>query len=658
METQNPPQIQGFQGLTVLSFESRFSEVMSTHIKRLGGNPLSAPSMQEIPLDKNPEALVFGEKLLQNEIDMVIFMTGVGAKYLISSLAERYSLEKMIPALQRCTVVARGPKPVKVLKAFGIPVTIAVPEPNTWREIIEVLDQSERGIALDRASVAIQEYGEENPRLIEALKKRGARIIQIPVYRWALPDDLEPLKAAIRQTIEGKVDFALITSAIQIKNVLKVAAQMGVEKEFKKAFAKTVIASIGPTSSEAILEKGFSVDLEPSHSKMGILVSETAQKSAALLKRKRESRPTFQSLQSFQNNLKNARDLRRQSPFIKACFKEKTDYTPVWLMRQAGRYMKEYQEIRSKVGFMQLCKQKELAAEVTLLAANQLKTDAAIIFSDILLLLEPMGLSVEYTQSDGPQIADEISCAQDVMKIPEIEPCQSLAYVLEAIKLTRSHLNPRIPLIGFSGAPFTLASYALESGASKNFLKTKQFMYTEPRSWHLLLEKISRALVKFLNAQVDAGADALQLFDSWVGCLNAEDYRRYVLPHSQYVLSHLPSIVPVIHFGTGTASILKEMSLAGGQVLGLDFRISLKRAWKEIDYQQAVQGNLDPAVLFAEPAVIREKVQSILNEAEGRPGHIFNLGHGILPNTPVEQVIRLVEWVKDLSRRTPRASVS
>lgn len=641
---------QGFQGVRVVSFESRLADVISKHIERLGGVPVSAPSMQEIPLEKNPEALAFGEKLLEDKVDLVICMTGVGTRFLMEILAKKYPQEKILEALSKTTVAARGPKPIRVLSEFKIPITLRVPEPNTWREIVELLDTSEKGIPLKGATVAIQEYGESSLELVEALKRRGAHVIQVPVYRWALPDDTKPLVEAIQKIIRGEVGMALITSAQQIRNVLKVAAQHGLEPEFRRAFKKVVVASIGPTCTEAILECGFYADFEPSHGKMGHLVSETAERAEALIAAKKNPYSEIKLSGPKPVSL-SEKEKRRQSPFMKACFCESAPFTPVWLMRQAGRYLKEYNELRRKVSFLELCKTKELAAEVTIQAAEKIKADAAIIFSDLLVLLEPMGLDLEYTSSEGPLISGEIGSSRDVERLREVEPQESLSFVFDAIRLTRANLKPGLPLIGFAGAPFTLASYILEGGASKDFLRTKQLMVSDPGAWNALLEKLGRGLVKFLKGQIEAGADAVQIFDSWVGCLGPEDYRQFVLPHTKRVIEELPKEVPVIHFGTGTSSLLKLMREAGGHVIGLDFRVSLEESWKTIGYDRAVQGNLDPAVLFASKEVVRARVKNILDQAGGRPGHIFNLGHGVLPGTPVENVIALVDFVHEMSQR-------
>jgi len=344
-------------------------------------------------------------------------------------------------------------------------------------------------------------------------------------------------------------------------------------------------------------------------------------------------------------------DLLNNSTFMRACRRQEVPYTPVWLMRQAGRYMKEYREVREKSTFLELCKTPDLAAEVTVYAAHRLNVDAAIIFADILLILEPLGLQIEFAKGDGPKIHNPIKTGKDVERIREVESAEPLHYVFEAIRKTRAGLRPNIPLIGFSGAPFTLASYMIEGGGSRNYVDTKTLMYSDSGAWHEMMGRISRALVKYLNAQIEAGASAVQLFDSWVGCLNPDDYREFVLPHTRSVIENIIPGTPVLHFGTGTTTLLQLMKQAGGDVIGLDWRINLDDGWELVGDDVAIMGNFDPVELFAPIEHIRKRARDILDRAANRPGHIFNLGHGILPETPVDHVVALVEAVREFSQR-------
>lgn len=338
-------------------------------------------------------------------------------------------------------------------------------------------------------------------------------------------------------------------------------------------------------------------------------------------------------------------------PFLAACRREKTAYTPVWLMRQAGRYMDEYRKLRAQFGFLDLCKRPDLAAEITVVPVERLGVDAAILFADILLLLEPMGIGLEYERDNGPVIHRPVRTGADVHCLPEFEPADALPFVFEAIRKSRAALSDKVPLIGFSGAPFTLASYLIEGGGSRNYIRTKQLIYSDAGAWRALMERLSRAVVRYLNAQIAAGAQAVQLFDSWVGCMNPDDYQEYVLPYTRATIKGLTPGVPVIHFSTGTAGLLKLVRAAGGDVVALDWRINLDDGWKTVGYDVGIQGNLDPVALFAPRDEIRRRIAEILRRAGGRPGHIFNLGHGVLPDTPVEHVIALVEAVHELSER-------
>lgn len=339
------------------------------------------------------------------------------------------------------------------------------------------------------------------------------------------------------------------------------------------------------------------------------------------------------------------------SRFLAACRRQPVDRTPVWFMRQAGRYMKEFREVRARHSLLEVCKNPDLAVEVTL-QPMRLGVDAAIIFADILLPLEPMGINLEFMKGEGPVIHNPVRDLAGVNALRPVEVHESLGFVLEAVKLARKALEGKVPLIGFAGAPFTLASYVIEGGHSRHYIDTKKMMVNEPALWDGLMSRLTHVVTDYLRAQIQAGAQAVQLFDSWVGCLGPEDYRRYVLPYSKRVLDGLSGLsAPTIHFGTGTSELLELMREAGGDVIGLDWRIDLAEGWKQIGYDRAVQGNLDPVALFANKSDLERRVKAILRAAGNRPGHIFNLGHGILPETPEENVASVVEIVHRESRR-------
>ncbi len=339
------------------------------------------------------------------------------------------------------------------------------------------------------------------------------------------------------------------------------------------------------------------------------------------------------------------------SRFLRACRRLPVDRTPVWFMRQAGRYMAEYRAIRQRHTLLEICAQPELAAEVTLQPVRAFDVDAAILFADILLPLVPMGIDLEFAAGEGPVIHNPIRTRSDVAALRPVEPRHNLAPVLGAARLARRELAGRVPLIGFAGAPFTLASYLVEGGASRNFVRTKRLMYGDPDTWHDLMDRLATVVADYLVAQVEAGAQAVQLFDSWVGCLSPKDYAEYVLPHSRAIFQLLRAAaapaapVPAIHFATDSATLLPMMRDAGGDVIGVDWRLPLDQARQMLGDGVAVQGNLDPVALFAPAAELERRVLDVLARAGDRPGHIFNLGHGILPETPVENVRAVVDLV-------------
>lgn len=341
----------------------------------------------------------------------------------------------------------------------------------------------------------------------------------------------------------------------------------------------------------------------------------------------------------------------KQSPFLQALGRKQTSYTPIWIMRQAGRYMSEYRSVRSRLSFLELCKTPQTAAEMTVLAVEKLGVDAGIIFADILLPLEPMGLGLHFEAGDGPVIDRPIASLADIQALPAVSPSESLNFVAESISIVVKEFNGRTPLLGFAGAPFTLASYAVEGGSSRNYEKTKKLMYSDSGAWQSLMDYLTDLTRRYLIMQVEAGASAVQIFDSWVGCLSPADYKRFVLPSMKSLVAAVKEHTPVIYFGTSTAGLLEDMTATGADVVGVDWRIDLDRAWDLIGHTTGIQGNLDPLVLQADRGEIKAQAQRILKQSKMRAGHVFNLGHGVLPNTPVENVKYLVELVHELSAR-------
>jgi len=339
-------------------------------------------------------------------------------------------------------------------------------------------------------------------------------------------------------------------------------------------------------------------------------------------------------------------DKLQGSAFLKACRGEATDYTPIWLNRQAGRYMKEYHEVKGSTPSLEFFKTPDLAAQVTCDAQRILGVDAAIMFADLLPILEPMGLKLDYLQDIGPNITNPIRTSVDIDNLRIVPARESMPYIGEVVKLIRNELPGDIPLIGFGGAPFTLASYGVEGQGSRNYTEVKSLMFNDPGAFNALMGKVTDAAIDYMQYQIDEGVQAIQIFDSWVGALSVMDYRDHVFSHSQRLISSISGSVPVIHFGTGNSSLLPLMARAGGDVMALDWRAPLKESWNLMGVK-AVQGNLDPVALLADRKMMLDSAKAVLEEVEQRPGHIFNLGHGILPNTPVDNVKALVDFVHE-----------
>lgn len=637
-----------FGDLRVAAFESRRASDMQRLIERMGGRAYVSPSMREVPLDENRAAIDFANNLITGQIDIIVFMTGVGVRHLLAEIERHVDRDRFLSAVADVVTVARGPKPVAVLKELGVEPTVRVPEPNTWREVLATIDSQ---VPVAQQTVGLQEYGQPNVSLVAGLEARGAKVVPVRVYKWELPEDLAPLEENILAIVNGHRDVAMFTSSHQVVNVLRVAQRLEVLQPFRKAMEELCVASIGPTTSETLRELELPVDVEPEHGKMGHLVAAAAGQAADVLRGKRRLATVLVKPDAKPQAAERLKGPYDDSLFMRACRREPTERTPIWLMRQAGRYMAEYRAVREKTTFLELCKNPQLCAEVMITAVNRLGVDAAIIFADLLPILEPMGMDLEFAAGEGPVIHNPIRGSDEVDRLMELETVESLHFVMETVEQTRAGLPAEIPVIGFAGAPFTLASYAIEGGGSRNFLHTKTLMYRDSGAWDMLMGRLTRSIVRYLNAQIDAGAQAVQIFDSWVGCLGPDDYRRFVFPHMQTLFAGLPAGVPAIHFGTGNPALLPLQASAGGSVVGVDWRIGLDDAWQLVGHDRAVQGNLDPGVLLADVFEIRQRTEEVLQQAAGRPGHIFNVGHGIMPQTPVDNVIALVQAVKELSAK-------
>jgi uroporphyrinogen decarboxylase len=634
-----------FDGLKIAALESRRRDDLARLIARFGGLPFVSPSMREVRIDKNKSAIDFAYRVMTGEIGVVIFLTGVGFRHLLAAIEPHVDKQRFLDALSDITTIARGPKPVVAMREVGLQPTHRAPEPNTWRELLQVIDQH---VPVANQVVGLQEYGVTNRSLIAGLEARGARVANIRVYQWELPEDIAPLQENIRAICAGDRDCLMFTSANQAVNMLKLAEEMGCVDELRAALRRTVVASIGPTTSEMLQHLDLPVDIEPEHSKMGHLVQAAAEKTSRILKAKR-----FTGISSNQGSVYSMSEQNsfKDSPFLRACYRLPTDVTPIWLMRQAGRYMAEYRAVREKHSFLELCKNPALCAEVMVTAVEKLGVDAAIIFSDLLPILEPMGFDLEFAAGDGPVIHNPIRTNRDIDRVTALTDMSPLQFVADTVRMTRASLPPSIPVIGFAGSPFTLASYMIEGSGSRNYVHTKTLMHGDPAAWKVLMEKLVESISLYLNSQIAAGAQCVQLFDSWAGCLSPNDYRIHVLPHMTMLLESISPSVPVINFATGNPMLTSLLRGDSRTVVGLDWRVPLDVGWDMAGSDRAVQGNLDPTILFAGLDAIKDAAHYILSQAAGKPGHIFNLGHGILPGTPVDSVIALVDMVHEMSDR-------
>lgn len=632
-------------GLAVAALESRRAADMERLIARYGGQPHVSPSMREIAIDENREAVDFAYRVMTGEINIVIFLTGVGFKHLLSAVERSLDLQRFLNALSDITTIVRGPKPAAAMREVGLTPTIRVAEPNTWRELLSAIDAD---VPITNQKVGLQEYGKSNSSLIAGLEARGAEVIPVRVYNWELPEDTRPLEDNIRAMVAGKRDVLMLTSAHQVANLLRLSAELELEMPLRAAMRNMIVASIGPTTSEMLRQNDLPVDLEPEHPKMGHLVQETAQRAQHLLAGRNVR---TQIVADRGTEPLDTQAAWYDGPFMRACRREASAVTPVWLMRQAGRYMAEYRAVREKIGFLELCKNSALCAEVMATAVQRLGVDAAIIFSDLLPILEPMGMQLEFAKGDGPVIHNPLREAHDVDRVIELDSMESLDFVMETVRLTREAIAEHIPVIGFAGAPFTLVSYMIEGGGSRNYHHTKSLMYRDSGAWYVLMSKMSKTIARYLNAQIAAGAQCVQLFDSWAGCLSVQDYQRYVFPYVKQIIDSIVPGVPVINFATGNPALLPLLRGDARTVVGVDWRIPLDAAWQQVGHDRAVQGNLDPIALLSDPENLREMTVDVLQRAGGRSGHIFNLGHGILPQTPVDHAIALVDMVHELSQK-------
>ncbi len=629
---------------------SEFSIACITHdggekfLQAIKAHQGTALAFNFTPAEKNGLIAELTNRLLTADVDKVIFVTAVGVNHFIDQASRSVDRQRLIDCLTDTQIVTGSKNASEALREFGIEPSLSIDSANSWRDILMALDQQSpvvnQTVALEESSAVIG--------LASGLEARGARVVRMALFPQSLPQHPQPVVDFFEQIEAGEFHALLFSSAEIATQYCFLAKHFGRARLTNHLLDNHIVISIGQEPAEILSDRGISVDLTTVHSELDTAIHEIVSQFQTIKNKKTIIRSSM-SGPNTSNSDPNAPWYN--SPFMKACRGEPTDVTPIWMMRQAGRYMSEYREVRANVSFLDLCGNPQLCSEVMCTAVNKLGVDAAIIFSDLLPILVPMGCDLEFVKGDGPVIHNPVRTTKDIDRIKPLENNDELQFVMETVKQTRNDLPADMPLIGFAGSPFTLASYMIEGGSSRNYAFTKAMMYSDPGAWAQLMERLSISISLYLNGQIQAGAQCVQLFDSWAGCLNFEDYRRFAHPYVQRIIASLPSDVPVINFATGNPALLPLLADTRASVIGIDWRTRLDDAWQTVGFDRAVQGNLDPTVLLTNPKEIRRQAKLVLDQAAGRAGHIFNLGHGILPQTPVDNAIALVDAVHELSQR-------
>lgn len=516
--------------------------------------------------------------------------------------------------------------------------TLEVTKPRSWRDVMVALESE-----LQLANVVIAlEHGPDIYSLSSGLEARGATVVRVDSLAFDQADPSSSEQDLLDAIEDRQLDAILLPNSLCAARFSHLIHHRD-RQAIRDNFSDLIVLAMGGDTAQLLHGRGMSSDV--------IISDELETQLPPTVRVLHGSAISRDQLPELAASTMDPEAAWYNNPFMRAIRMEPNEVTPVWMMRQAGRYMKEYRAVREKVGFLELCRDSQLCSEVMCTAVNKLGVDAAIIFSDLLVILEPMGCDLEFVKGGGPQIHNPIREAKDIDRIKPLESIDSLEYVMETVRQTRLDLPDDMPLIGFAGAPFTLASYMIEGGSSRNYERTKTLMYTDPGAWRELMLRLVDSIILYLEAQAAAGAQCLQLFDSWAGCLGFDDYVQFVHPYVVRIIDRVSRKAPVINFATANPALLPLLADTNANVIGIDWRIRLDEAWSTVGFERAVQGNIDPVVLFSEVPNIRLQVQKILNQAGGRPGHIFNLGHGILPQTPVENAIALVDAVHELSQK-------
>ena len=604
---------------------------------------------------KDPSTAEFANRVLTADIEIVIFVTSVGVHYLIEQASQTVDRQRFMDCLRDVTTVAGSSEAEAALKEFGIEPTLAVESTSSWRDILMMLD---RKLRITNQTVALEESGDVYG-LASGLEARGSKVVRVPIFSQQDPENPQLAIAFFEQIEANDFHAVLLSSPASAARFCFLAKHFGRTRYISHLLDNHIVLTLGSDTAEILVDRGINVDgasQTPSRAAKGSESATNFVKDSVIeianqiedIKNQKAIIRVNMSGPASSNSDPNAPWY--DSPFMKACRGEPTDVTPIWMMRQAGRYMSEYREVRAKVSFLDLCADSQLCSEVMCTAVNRLGVDAAIIFSDLLPILVPMGCDLEFVKGDGPVIHNPVRTTADIDRIKPLVSNEPLQFVMDTVTQTRNDLPADMPLIGFAGAPFTLASYMIEGGSSRNYHNTKKIMYGDPGAWKQLMEHLSTSISLYLNGQIQAGAQCVQLFDSWAGCLSFEDYRQHVHPYVKRIIASLPTNVPVINFATGNPALLPLLADTRASVIGIDWRTRLDDAWQTVGHDRSVQGNLDPTVLLTNPAEIRKQAKFVLDQAAGRPGHIFNLGHGILPMTDVDNAIALVDAVHELSQ--------
>ncbi len=584
-------------------------------------------------------------------IDIMIFRTAAGVAQFMKNL-RHHDRQRALNSLTDIRIIAASPNATSALRTNGLIPHVTVDGDANWRNVLTTIDENYRstdrsGSPLATLHIALEDC-EDWFSLSSGLEARGARVRAMELFPRLAEVPTLRVQTFFEQLEANAFEAFWFQSALDASVFLRLSKQFGRARLTDHLLDHHIVISGSHAATEILTDRGILIDLTCDQATISESLDYVATQISSLRTRKSNS-IKYMSGPSSSSNDPNAPWYN--SPFMKACRGEPTDVTPIWMMRQAGRYMAEYREVRANVSFLELCANSQLCSEVMCTAVNRLGVDAAIIFSDLLPILVPMGLDLEFVKGDGPVIHNPVRTTADIDRVKPLDNNAELEFVMETVRLTRQDLPADMPLIGFAGAPFTLASYMIEGGASRNYAATKTMMHGDPGAWDQLMQHLVQSISIYLNGQIEAGAQCVQLFDSWAGCLSFEDYRTHVHPHVQKIIASLPSDVPVINFATGNPALLPLLADTRASVIGIDWRTRLDDAWQTVGHDRAVQGNLDPTVLLTNPTEIRRQAKIVLDQAAGRPGHIFNLGHGILPMTDVDNAIALVDAVHELSQK-------